>query len=192
MVRTMVTTEGRTGRGRDDGDEATARPPGPPVPPLAPPRITVDTTFAIAADPATIWDRLLFYEQIDQRPPLHLRLLLPVPIETVGRKSEVGDEARCLYEGGFLIKRVTHIDPPRRYGFEIAEQALSIGGGMRLAGGDYTIEAEGAGRSRLCITTRYTSARWPRWVWRPVERAVCHSFHRHILGAMRRAIEVPA
>ncbi|HVV84110.1 MAG TPA: SRPBCC family protein [Kofleriaceae bacterium] len=156
----------------------------------SPATAVVSTAISIKASAQAIWDRLLFYEQIDERPPWHLRLLLPVPIETIGKKKDVGDEARCVYEGGHLIKRVTHIDAPRRYAFEVAEQALVVGGGMRLSGGEYAIEELGGGRASLRITTRYTSPKRPRFVWRPLERAVCHSFHRHILRAMRRAIEV--
>ena len=153
--------------------------------------ITIATSITIAAEPAQVWDRLMFYEQLDERPPWHLRLLLPVPIETIGEKSKVGDEARCNYEGGYLIKRVTRLDPPRSYEFVVAEQALTIGGGMKLSGGDYQIRELEPGRTELRVTTRYTSARWPRWMWKPVEAAVCHSFHRHLLRAMRRAIEAP-
>lgn len=153
--------------------------------------ITVKTSMPIAATPETIWDRLVFYEQLEGRPPLHLRLLLPVPLGTEGAKENVGDEARCLYEGGHLIKRVTGLEPPHRYVFEVAEQALEIGGGMRLSGGQYEIRELAPGRCELEITTRYTSKRWPRWMWKPVERAVCHSFHRHLLREMRRRMEAP-
>ncbi|CAN5586076.1 hypothetical protein BH11MYX1_BH11MYX1_48000 [soil metagenome] len=150
---------------------------------------SVSTTMVFAAPRERVWERLMFYEQIDQRPPLHLRLLLPVPIETIGRKSEVGDEARCEYEGGYLIKRVTQVERGRRYEFVVAEQALTVGGGMRLSGGEYTISELSGGRTNVEIVTRYTSTRRPRWVWHPIERAVCHSFHRHILRAMRREVE---
>jgi hypothetical protein len=151
---------------------------------------SVATSIIFDAAPDDIWERLLFYEQIDQRPPLHLRWLLPVPIETAGRKSGVGDEARCVYESGYLIKRVTEVDRGRRYAFEVAEQALVVGGGMKLSGGEYLIRELARGRAEVRIVTRYASRRWPRWLWRPIERAVCHSFHRHILQAMRRKVEV--
>lgn len=151
--------------------------------------LAISTAMTIAAAPEAIWDRLIFYEQLEGRPPLHLRLLLPVPIETIGRKSQVGDEARCVYEGGHLIKRVTRLDPPRSYEFDVVEQELALGGGMRLVGGDYRIRPLADGRCELRITTRYHGARRPRWMWRPIERTVCHSFHRHLLRAMRRAIE---
>lgn len=156
----------------------------------ASPSTSVATSMTFDAAPQDVWDRLMFYEQIDQRPPLHLRLLLPTPIETAGRKSEIGDEARCLYRGGYLIKRVTQVEPRRRYVFEVSEQALVVGGGVRLSGGEYVIRELARGRAEVRIVTRYTSPRWPRWLWRPVERAVCHSFHRHILRAMRREVEV--
>jgi hypothetical protein len=151
---------------------------------------SVATAMIFDAAPAEVWDALMFYEQIDRRPPLHLRLLLPAPIETAGRKSEIGDEARCLYRGGYLIKRVTQVEPRRRYVFEVCEQALEVGRGVRLSGGEYAIRELARGRTEVRIVTRYASSRWPRWLWRPVERMVCHSFHRHILRAMRREAEV--
>jgi hypothetical protein len=150
---------------------------------------TVATRRVVAASPARAWDGLMFYEQIDERPPLHLRLLLPVPIETVGDKSQVGDEARCLYDRGYLIKRVSQVDIGQHYAFDVVEQALVIGGGMVLSGGEYALREVAPGRVEIRVTTRYASPRRPRWLWRPIERAVCHSFHRHILRAMQRAIE---
>lgn len=150
---------------------------------------TVVTSRVVAASPAHAWDGLMFYEQIAERPPLHLRLLLPVPIRTVGEKSQVGDEARCLYDRGYLIKRVSQVDVGRRYAFDVVEQALVIGRGMTLSGGEYALRELAPGRVEIRVTTRYASPRRPRWLWRPLEHAVCHSFHRHILRAMQRAIE---
>ena len=148
--------------------------------------VATSMIFDVPADEA--WSGLMFYEQLDEPPPLHLRLLLPVPIETVGRKSEVGDEVRCVYQGGHLIKRITEIDPGRHYAFEVVEQSLPVGGGMTLAGGNYSLREIAPGRSEITVATRYTSPKSPRWLWQPIERAVCHSFHRHLLRAMRRKL----
>ncbi len=149
----------------------------------------VATPMTIAAPRARVWERLMFYEQLDQRPPLHLRLLLPVPIRTIGEKSHVGDEARCLYEGGHLIKRITAVEPGRVYAFDVIEQSLPVGGGMRLVGGEYRLDEQQSGVTVMTLSTRYVSARRPRWLWRSIEAAVCHSFHRHILRAIRRNVE---
>jgi hypothetical protein len=150
---------------------------------------SVVTRITVAASPARVWHGLIFYEEIGERPPLHLRLLLPVPIRTEGRISEVGDEAKCLYEAGHLLKRLTRIERGDLYEFEVAEQELAVGGGMRLSGGRYTLRELPDGQTELAVETRYVSAKWPRWFWKPLEAMVCHAFHRYLLGSMRRKIE---
>ena len=150
---------------------------------------SVVTRITVAASPARVWQGLIFYEEIGERPPLHLRLLLPVPIRTEGQISEVGDEAKCLYEGGHLLKRLTRIEKGDLYEFEIAEQDLAVGGGMRLSGGRYTLRALPDDETELAVETRYVSTKWPRWFWKPLEAMVCHAFHRYLLGSMRRKIE---
>jgi hypothetical protein len=150
---------------------------------------SIVTAMRLSASPGQVWDRLMFYEQIPLPPPLPLRLLLPAPMRSEGRWSAVGDETRCVYDKGHLLKRVTRIDPGRHYGFDVVEQELAIGRGIRLEGGSYTLLALPDGSTRIGLETRYVSAVRPRWLGRRVEAAVCHAFHRHILGAMRRELE---
>jgi len=159
----------------------------------ASPSIVV-TRMRIAVSPIEAWRRLLFFEDVADRPPLPLRMLLPTPIRTEGRKAEVGDEARCLYTGGYLRKRVTRIDEGRLYGFEIIEQALDVGRGIRLLGGRYELRGLPDGATVVALETRYESPRRPWWIWGPIEAAVCHLFHRHLLAAIRRrsSVEIPA
>ncbi|MEO8032534.1 MAG: hypothetical protein ABJC74_11455 [Gemmatimonadota bacterium] len=156
---------------------------GPAVP--GGPSTSVVTRLTFTATPAQAWDTLMFYEQIEARQPLILRLLLPVPIRTEGSKSVVGDESRCLYEGGLLIKRITDVDRGRHLGFDITLQELVVGRGMTLLGGSYTLRPLPNGCTEVEVATRYTSPRRPRWLCRPLEAAVCHLFHRHVLRAMR-------
>jgi hypothetical protein len=71
----------------------------------------------------------------------------------------------------------------------VISQNLAVGGAMKLAGGRYTLRELGDGRTEVAVATHYTSPKRPRWLWRPIEAAVCHLFHRHILCAMRRDAE---
>lgn len=50
---------------------------------------SVITRTSIAASPPQVWRSLMFYEQIEESPPLHLRLLLPLPIGAEGSKLAV-------------------------------------------------------------------------------------------------------
>lgn len=147
---------------------------------------SVATALTFPASPEKIWNRVMFYEQIPYLPPLYLRLLLPAPHRAEGRCSEVGDEIRCVYEKGYLVKRLIRIDRCRYCHFDVVEQELAFGGGIRLTGGSYTLRPLPDGSTRVKLETRYVSPRRPAWFWKPIEASVCHAFHRHILGAMRR------
>lgn len=167
-----ASTEGRT------ASHATA-----PVP------VSVVTQMIFNVPPDRVWKGLVFYEELAGRPPLYLRLLLPVPIRNLGKVSNVGDEVTCLYEEGQLVKRITKIERDTLYEFEVAEQALSIGAGMRLCGGYYRLRALPDNQTEVSVATRYFSPRWPRWLWTPLEKVVCHCFHRHLLRSMRQQME---
>jgi hypothetical protein len=149
----------------------------------------VRTRTTVAAPADEVWDSLLFYEELEERPPFLLRRLLPVPLGTEGCKSEVGDTARCLYERGHLIKRVTRADRAHSYAFEVVEQQLAVGGGLRLTGGGYTLRQLPGERTQVTLETRYLSRKHPRWFWKRLETAVCHRFHRHLLAALSRRVE---
>ncbi len=101
-----------------------------------------------------------------------------------GCKSEVGSDVKCRYVGGHLLKRVTRIVRRQNYAFEVVEQNLALGG-IRLLGGDYTLRMIAKDRTRVALATHYASPNCPRWLFGRLEAAVCHSFHRYILSAMR-------
>ena len=126
----------------------------------------------------------MFYEDVATERPFVLRRFLPTPIGTQGCKSTVGGDVKCRYEGGHLVKRVTRIIRGHNYAFEIVEQNLALGG-IRLLGGDYRLRIVSEDCTRVALTTRYASLNCPRWVFGRLEAAVCHSFHRYILSAMR-------
>jgi hypothetical protein len=131
-----------------------------------------------------VWHALMFYEEIATARPFFLRRLLPTPIGTEGCKYQVGGEVKCRYQGGHLVKRVTQVVREHNYVFEIIEQNLALGG-IRLLGGDYTLRKLSKDHTRVALATRYASANYPRWLFGRVEAAVCHSFHKYILSAMR-------
>jgi hypothetical protein len=148
--------------------------------------ISVATAIRCSAPPDRVWNALVFYEQIDRRPPWPLRVLLPVPVRAEGARSAEGDETRCVYEHGYLVKRMIRVQPLRRCEFEVIEQELGMPGEIRLAGGGYTLNALPGGSTRLELETHYFAFRRPRRLWRPIETALCHAFHRHILDAIQR------
>lgn len=149
----------------------------------------IETRMTFRASIERAWNGLRFYEEVPDRLPMALRFLLPVPLRVVGTKSRVGDEARCLYDRGELVKRVTRIDEGSHLRFDVHEQRLRFGGGLRLLGGSYSLRPLTNASTEVVLETRYRGGRRPHWLWRPVEAVVGHLFHRHILRAMRRTVE---
>lgn len=150
--------------------------------------LLITTCQDFIAPAEAIWSALMFYEEVSEQAPFLLRTLVPTPIGTEGCKSNVGDEVKCHYSNGHLLKRVTRIVHGRTYSFEVIEQDLALRGGIRVLGGDYMLHHLSPERTRVALSTRYESRNRPRWLFYSLEATVCHSFHRHILTAMRKSV----
>ncbi len=146
---------------------------------------SVGTCVIFSVPASRVWDGLVFYEQIRERPPLLLRLLLPTPLGTEGGKFQLGEQVRCFYSRGHLVKALTHIDPGHKLAFRVIEQKIVFGGGIKLVGGHYTLQELPNGSTQVILTTEYYGVRQPRCFWKRVEASVCHVFHRFILRQMR-------
>lgn len=147
----------------------------------------ITTGVRFEASPDEVWEGLHFYEDLPQRPMLFLRLFLPRPVRTEGKKTEVGSIIVCKYDGGHIVKRITLADAPRELRFEVLEQALGVEDCISMGEGSYQIRSV-AGGCEVLLTTMYRGHLRPRWLWRPLERFLCRRVHRHILEGMRAAL----
>ena len=148
---------------------------------------TVTTTLRLAADPGTVWNRLVFYEEVPGSPAWLLRAVLPRPLRTEGDKRRIGAIVRCAYSSGNLAKRITAVEAPRLLRFEVVEQRLGIEGCIVARGGSYHIQGCGDATD-VALITHYEAYLRPRTVWRPVEALLMNRLHRHILGGIRAAV----
>ena len=147
----------------------------------------VTTRIRLNASPGTVWDHIMFYEEVPGRPSLLLRALLPYPVQTHGDKTRVGTTVRCEYKGGNLVKRITAVDSPYQLRFDVIEQQLGIEACVRAVGGSYDISACGDA-SDVVLTTMYYSFLRPRSLWRPFEAFVLTRLHSHILQGLETAV----
>jgi hypothetical protein len=145
---------------------------------------SVATSLLFEASCETVWQSMLSYEEVSRRPPLILRVLLPMPLRTEGDKTSPGADVRCLYGGGDLVKRITVVDAPHLLEFDVVQQRLGIESCITAIGGSYRIRSSG-GQAEIVLTTNYTGFLQPRYLFRSVERFLAHRFHRHILEGMR-------
>jgi hypothetical protein len=146
-------------------------------------REAVATKVRFNAKPKTVWDHLMFYEEIPARPPVLLRWLLPQPIRTEGDKTLVGARIRCTYSRGYLIKRIIAIERPHSLQFDVIEQCLGIERYALALSGSYQISAWGQ-VTDVVLVTKYQAYLRPRLLWRPLEEFLVHQLHSHILRAL--------
>ncbi len=150
-----------------------------------PPTVVVSTAAVFDATPRATWDAIAFYEQVDHEPPLLLRVAMPVPVGVEGVSDRVGAEPRCVYERGYLVKRITVRNPERELAFDVIEQQLGMERDVILRDGRFLLTPRSDGRTTVLLETRYDAPLRPRWLWRPVERRVVRALHAHVLRGMR-------
>jgi hypothetical protein len=149
----------------------------------------VATRVHFDANPGTVWNHLLFYEEVPGRPPFLLRALLPHPVRTEGVKTRVGATVRCTYSGGHLVKCITRVESPHLLQFEVVEQHLRIESCVLTLGGSYKICSRG-NTTEVIVITNYLAYLRPRYLWRRLEALLIHQLHRHILRGMS-AVALP-
>lgn len=142
---------------------------------------SVQTSRVVSASADVAFRRITFYEDLEGPPPTLLRIALPRPIRTEGPPPAVGVEKRCVYEGGYILKRITTLQPGVLYEFRVTEQVNVEDRAVTLLGGSIRLAPAGPGRTRVTLTTRYRPKLAARLLWRPYEYAVVHTLHDHVL-----------
>jgi hypothetical protein len=151
---------------------------------------TIRTDLSIHATPAEAWDAVMFFEEVEQPPPWLLEFSLPKPLGSEGRKDRVGELVRCQYDRGYIVKRISRVEPGRLLEFDVVEQRLHMEHNVTLRDGSFRIERLADGTSRVVLTTRYERHLAPGSVWRPIEKEVVQTMHMHILEGMAEKVNV--
>jgi hypothetical protein len=148
---------------------------------------TVETLARFTATPDEIWNQLMFYEDVPEKPAFVLRAMLPYPVRAEGDKTRPGALVRCVYWTGAITKRIKSAGRPHLLEFEVIRQCLGIEGCLMTRGGSYRISANGSSSS-VVLSTKYEAYLRPRFFWRPLEARLIGQLHMHILGGIRNAI----
>ncbi len=146
---------------------------------------TVVTTEVIDAPAAACWDGIVFYEEVRHRPPLILRIGLAHPLFAVGSSRRAGDVKTCVYNKGWITKRVTEASPGRLLAFEVISQSIGYERDVRLTGGAFEFRELADARTEVRLSTTYEPRLTPRFAWRPFESLGVHTLHRHVIRGMR-------
>lgn len=147
---------------------------------------SVTTRARFLAPRESVWQTIMFFEEVPRRPSLLLRIFLPSPIRTDAMDKCVGAIVKCRYNQGSLAKRITVSERPELIRFQVIEQHLGIERCIMTVEGAYELGLADDG-CEVALTTQYRGNLRPRWLWQPIERLLAHQLHLHILNGMRDA-----
>ena len=150
---------------------------------LSHPIEVVETTRELTAKPEDVWKSLVFYEEITTPPPALARIGLPHPLYTRGTINAVGDRTTCVYDKGYLVKQVTHLERNRLLAFDVIEQVGIEDRSIKLIDGSFALEATDRG-TLITLTTRYRPLLAARVFWQPFEHSLTRVLHQHVLDAI--------
>ncbi|MBU6413171.1 MAG: SRPBCC family protein [Planctomycetes bacterium] len=141
---------------------------------------TVVTRVEIAAEPDRVWDSLMYYEEVTHPPPWILRVGLARPTATEGWSRKVGETKKCLYNKGWITKRVTGVETNRTLTFDVIEQNIGYERDVRLTGGSFELEPMAGGGTRLVMKTAYRPLLGPRFGWAWAEHLAVGILHEYV------------
>ena len=151
---------------------------------------SVETRAVFSSSQERAWNSIVFYEQIEHAPPFLLRLALPRPVGSTGGKTKVGETSRCVYENGYLVKKISEREEGRLLGFRVIEQNIHFEHDLDLRGGSFRVEpGPDPGTTLVTLTTPYRRLTYPAFIWQPAETLVLHTLHGHVLEGMRANAE---
>ena len=146
----------------------------------------VRTSGHLSCKAEKAWEKVCFYEHIETPPSFILRTTLPAPVRTTGTYRKVGDVSRCMYsDGGYLAKKITHIEDGERIDFDIIEQSIRYAGRINLRGGTIEIESHADDTCSVRMLTRYELLGPARFVPRFLINYVVKAMHKIVIRDMQ-------
>jgi len=141
----------------------------------------VQTSVVLDVPAQEIWKKFRFYEEIKGKPPLLLRLGLPIPVSTEGNHKAIGELTKCFYDRGYIIKEITDSKDNELLAFKVVEQSIHFEKDVRLLQGSLQLEPLDEKTTAVTLTTQYQSLIRPQWLWKPMEEKVIGTLHKYVL-----------
>jgi hypothetical protein len=167
------------------------------------PTYEVVTSVEVAAAPEIVWDRVVRFDEIQERPEWYFRAGIAYPIRATIDGTGEGAIRRCVFSTGAFVEPITTWDAPRRLAFDVVDQppplrelsiyskvyAPHIDGYFRSTRGEFRLIPIAGGHTRLEGHTWYSVAIYPQGYWRAMSELLLHRIHRRVLDQVKRESE---
>jgi uncharacterized membrane protein YhaH (DUF805 family) len=161
------------------------------------------SSMDIAAPPETVWQNVVGFSKITERPDWIFRMGVACPSEAQIFGQGVGAERHCIFTTGQFVEPITVWDAPRRLAFSVREQPdpmieltpyrhihpphLDLA--FRSARGEFELVELPGGGTRLIGHSWYTLDMRPHAYWTIWSDWLVHSIHQRVLRHIKRLCE---
>lgn len=163
----------------------------------------VATAVDIAASPETVWQNVIGFSAITERPEWFFRMGISCPTEARIMGEGVGARRECIFTTGKFIEPITAWDEPRRLAFDVREQPVPmfeltpyrhihpphLDLAFRSTRGEFELVALTDGGTRLVGRTWYTLDIRPHAYWTIWSDWLVHRIHHRVLRHIKRLAE---
>ncbi len=163
----------------------------------------VSSSVDIAAPPETVWQNVIGFSQITERPEWLFRLGIAYPMRAQIQGQGVGAVRHCIFSTGAFIEPITAWDAPHRLAFDVREQPVPmfeltpyrhihpphLDGAFCSTRGEFELLALPDGGTRLVGRTWYTLDIRPHAYWTIWSDWLVHRIHARVLRHIKRLAE---
>jgi hypothetical protein len=163
----------------------------------------VVSQIAIGAPPAAVWQQVIAFPEITERPEWFFRLGISCPQGARITGQGVGATRECIFTTGRFIEPITAWDAPRRLAFDVREQPAPLfeltpyreihpphlDGAFRSTRGEFELVALPDGGTRLVGRTWYTLDIRPHAYWTIWTDWLLHRIHHRVLRHIEQQSE---
>jgi uncharacterized membrane protein YhaH (DUF805 family) len=163
----------------------------------------VVSAVEIAARPDVVWQQVIGFPDIEERPEWIFRLGISCPIGAQIHGKGVGATRECIFSTGKFVEPITAWDAPRRLAFDVGDQPEPmfeltpyrhihpphLDGAFRSTRGEFELVALEDGGTQLIGRTWYTLDIRPHAYWTIWTDWIVHRIHDRVLRHIKYLAE---
>jgi hypothetical protein len=167
-----------------------------------PPMFAVRTSVEVNAPPETVWRHVIDFPELSAPSEWYFRAGIAYPTCARINGRGVGAVRECVFTTGSFVEPVTAWDEPRLLAFDVTAQPPPmrewsfrdvhpphLDGFLVSQRGQFRLEAQPNGRTRLEGTTWYRHSMWPAAYWRLWSDFLIHRIHQRVLRHVQTLAE---
>lgn len=140
----------------------------------------------IRADPATVWKNVIEFKPIENKWDGLFPNFIPKLDHAVIDRPGVGGLRQCVFNKGTFYEPITIWEEPRNLTFGVDRQIEKYSRYLETTQGQFLIEPQPDGSSRLIGTTWYKIRLHPKLYWNMWANFIMHKIHMRALSHIKK------